>query len=403
MKIIASPKDRVLVLLLFKGIVLLIILSRLIHDTMTHPWTGSFLIACLLLTGSNDYGRSRLYFKENERAFLISIIGSITLLGGIGYVAPDSDIAIYTLLVVIEIFLFARTIPRGLLLFHFVVFIMPFALHPTLRSIGNAAANYGSYVLIGMLFRSIVSEKVKTEQLYAELEEANLKLAESAKHIEELATARERTRIAQELHDSMGHSLVALSMNLEYAAHAVDHNLPRAKEVILKAQAISQEGMAHLREAVSMLQEPGSAWSLRRSLLEVFSNFERTGELRFEFSMEEETEDEEPAVKSCLYKSVREAITNGIRHGQATAFAVAIWKCEQEIVLRISNNGNGTGSGPLLKSNGLQGMERRVAALGGKLHIQPDAEEGFALEIRIPKAIARDTKLKYPGGEGAAE
>jgi signal transduction histidine kinase len=357
----------------------------------------------LLATGINDYGRSRLYFKDNERGFMLSIIGSMSLLGGISILAPNGDIAIYTLLLVIEIFLFARTIPRGLLLFHFVVFITPFTFHPSLRIIGNAAINYGSYVLVGMLFRSIVSEKLKTEQLYAELEGANLKLEEYARHIEELAIARERTRIAQELHDSMGHSLVALSMNLEYAAYAVDNSPARTKEVIMKAQAISQEGMAHLREAVSMLQEPGSAWSLRRSLLEVFANFERTGELRFDLRMDEEMEEEEPAVKSCLYKSVREAITNGIRHGQATAFTVDIGRGEQEIVLRISNNGNGAGRGPLLKSDGLQGMERRVDALGGELHIQTDAEEGFALEIRIPGAVAREPELLFPGGEGAAE
>ncbi|MDT3426182.1 signal transduction histidine kinase [Paenibacillus forsythiae] len=382
MRIFASPRNRVLVLLAFKGCMLLAILNRLLDYTLTRPGTGSLLLAAALLAGINDYVRSRRCLGVNRQGFLISIVVSTALLGGISCVAPDSAISIYTLMLVIEIFIFAGDVSVFLLLFHFAGFIMPFMLDPSAEVLENAAVNYGSFVLVGMLFRSIVSEKVKTEQLYSELESANRKLKEYSNNIEELAVAKERARIAQELHDSIGHSLIALSMNLEYAEYAMDKFPAKTKEVISKAHEISREGMANLREAVSVLRESDSAWPLRSSLHEIFANFERTDRIQFDLRMDEELENEEPDIKSCLYKTVREAVTNGIRHGRATAFTVDIRKREAEIMLVVNNNG--LGSGHLMKSDGLQGIERRAAVLGGKLHIQSGEEKGFTLEVRIP-------------------
>jgi signal transduction histidine kinase len=221
------------------------------------------------------------------------------------------------------------------------------------------------------------------ENLNKKLEDVNLTLKEYSDKIEELTIAKERTRIAQELHDSIGHSLVALKMNLEYAENVAEVQPKKAKEVINKAQEISQECIANLRKAVSLLKEDAVVEKLREAINELFENFKASDHIKFELVMDNDVEYVSPDIKNCIYRTIREAITNGIKHGNATVFIIEIFKEAGIIVLKVKNNGFECSN--IIASNGIRGIEERINALGGSVKFNSEKGCGFAIKVTIPE------------------
>ncbi|MEO1369726.1 MAG: histidine kinase, partial [Acidobacteriota bacterium] len=94
----------------------------------------------------------------------------------------------------------------------------------------------------------------EAQRLSEELEEANRRLSSYAVQAEELSAARERTRMAREIHDSVGHSLTALHMQLQAAEAMLDRDVDRARGALEKAQRCAQDGLQEIRHSVSALR-----------------------------------------------------------------------------------------------------------------------------------------------------
>jgi signal transduction histidine kinase len=376
----ASVKNRVYVLLTFKGLLFLSVIHHLLSLKQATPITAWLFI---ILVGVNDCirGRSWLHPADAQRKFLYSMLISIILLAALHLSLPTVGISALIQLNLIELLIFSGRLSHLLVGLNFVAYVLPSLLSESaLDQYGDNLINYAGFFVVGLLFRNIIAEKVKTENLYRELQDANRKLKLYSDAVEELTISKERTRIAQELHDSIGHSFIALSMNLEFAHHAVDRYPDKAKEVLAKTQVISKEGMSQLRKAVDTLNQTFQVEHLKHSLIELFGNFDQTAKIQFCLEMDELIEDELPKIKECLFKTVREALTNGIRHGEATKFTIRIRRSTDGVNMIINNNGRT--NGPVLKSHGLLGMERRIIALGG--HMSFYTAEGFNIEVQIP-------------------
>ncbi len=117
-------------------------------------------------------------------------------------------------------------------------------------------------VLILFFFRYSNQEREKEKQLNEELQDANAKLKKYSAEIQNITRVEERTRIAQELHDSIGHGLVALGMNLEFAESTMQRNPSKAAEAIMRARSQSKKCMEDLRKAVTALRNEPSLKSL---------------------------------------------------------------------------------------------------------------------------------------------
>lgn len=335
----ASPKKRVFILLMFKGLVLLSVMNQAVSMTETDSATGIIWWGAVALLAVNDYVRGRCWLlsQDHPRHFYISVTISIAMLGWLNLVTPDSGILAYIQLILIELLIFSARVSYILAGLNLMSYVLPSLLqHPSANDLRSQVINYAGFLIVGLLFRTIINEKVKTVKLYKELQEANATLQIYSSAVEELAIAKERTRIAQELHDSIGHALVALSMNLEYAHQAIDSKQDKTKEVLATALSLSRDGMAQLRKAVHTLNQTFTAEHLRRALTALFSNFEQTQLLTFRLEMDEEIEAENPHVKDCLFKTVREAITNGIRHGGRPRSRFASVTMSREVTCRFT-------------------------------------------------------------------
>ncbi|HEY2421038.1 MAG TPA: sensor histidine kinase [Neobacillus sp.] len=337
---------------------------------------ATFIFGIILLH-MNDHLRNRYQFFENNRIiYYISMMASIVGTG-LYLIRFDSlPLNFYFVFPIVEIFLYRPLIQIGLLILHIFVFLI--AMFFLKAGVQEALFPYLSMLLLIYLFRSNSREKEKGNLLNAELMEANAKL-------KEITIVKERTRIAQELHDSIGHALIALKMHLEFAENIIDTDPKKSKEVLAKAHGISQTSITDLRKAVDVLKDD-QAWKnkmkLRNSLDDLIESLQMVGGLKFELFFDDTAEYTSKDIQKGIYETVRESITNGIKHGNARGFHIEIFVHDNKLLVKIEDDG--AGCADIKKSHGLQGMEDRIHLLNGKIQFVSTKGNGFAVEAEIP-------------------
>jgi signal transduction histidine kinase len=131
------------------------------------------------------------------------------------------------------------------------------ALYGWLSALSNSPAVAAGILFVSVFTYFAISERAaraEVERLAAELQAANQKLREYAAQVEELATTKERNRLAREIHDSLGHYLTVINVQLEAAQVLVPADPERAKAALGKAQSLAQEGLADVRRSVAALR-----------------------------------------------------------------------------------------------------------------------------------------------------
>ena len=157
--------------------------------------------------------------------YLISYVISLIIIGFFSYTLRCFGTEAFNVILLIEILVINEKVNKLAVIFTVAVYCISNAGDLDLsdfNTIQNVIINYLCTFAIVFVFRNILVEKTRIEDLNRELEDANLTLKKYSAKIEELTIAEERTRIAQELHDSIGHSLIALKMNLEYAENVLE-------------------------------------------------------------------------------------------------------------------------------------------------------------------------------------
>jgi len=226
--------------------------------------------------------------------------------------------------------------------------------------------------------------KAEVERLAAELRDANSKLREYASQVEELATARERNRLAREIHDSLGHYLTVVNVQIE-AARAVIDDRSRSLDVLRKAQSLTQEGLAEVRRSVASLRSsPSEDRPLEETLASLIEECRAAGiDARLiikgkPFSLSSQ-------VELTVYRAAQEGLTNIQKHSRASHSTVTLeYAVDQGVRLVVEDDGIGkvdASEGGF----GLLGVRERAQLLGGQFKFVPSSS-GFAFEVQIPNA-----------------
>lgn len=352
-------------------------------DIMLRPHIAIMLKAAfmfgMILLHLNDLLRNRYRFFEGKR-ILYYISMTVSIVGiGLYLIRFDSlPLNVYFVFPLVEVFLYRARIQMGLLILH--VFVFLGGMLVVKASIQEALFPYLAMLLLIYLFRSNSREKEKGVLLNAELTAAHSKL-------KEITIVKERTRIAQELHDSIGHALIALKMHLEFAENMAETDPKKSKEVLAKALGISQTSITELRKAVTLLKDD-QTWQdklkLRDSLDELIESLQLAGGLNFDLSFDENAEYTSKDIQKGVYETVREAITNGIKHGKASSFHIGIFVRDNKLQVKVADDGAGCAA--IQKSNGLQGMEDRVHLLNGNIQFISTKGNGFTVTAELPFA-----------------
>lgn len=236
------------------------------------------------------------------------------------------------------------------------------------------------YSLLLYTYKTLGKEKRNVDKLNKELDLSYNKLKEQSEKLEELTIAKERNRVAGEIHDNLGHGLIALNMNLDVAGKIIDQDIERAKRLIEKSQELTKASMEDLRKAVYALKEERPI-GFKTSIEEIIHNIESSGSVLVSSVIPEATEQLVPIYKEIIYFTIKEALTNSIKHGKASEISI-IMGIKEDIRLTIKDNG--IGSKNLIKGNGLLGIENRVAKYKGDIKLINEINIGFTLELILP-------------------
>ena len=194
-------------------------------------------------------------------------------------------------------------------------------------------------------------------------------LAEARADLALLAAENERSRIARDLHDLLGHSLTTITVKAGLARRLSEHDPKRAAQEIAEVEGLSRQALTDVRAAVSSYREVTLAGELAqgRELLRA------SGVIA---DLPTATDVVDPANQELFGWAVREGLTNVARHAHATRCTVTLAASDVEI--RDDGVGGAVGLG-----NGLAGLRERVAAAGGILQAGPISPRGWRLRVAV--------------------
>ncbi len=252
------------------------------------------------------------------------------------------------------------------------------------------AAVLGMFFLAGIVFVVVITRlavkeqraRAEVERLLAELREANEKLRAYADQVEEVATLTERNRLAREIHDSLGHYLTVVIVQIEAAMAMKESDRERRLDSLRKAQGLAQKGLAEVRRSVTALRMPGESRSLIDGLNALFEECRASG-VATDFQMRGTPRRLAPPAELALYRAAQEGLTNVRRHSQAKSAAITL--DYSGAVVRLIVHDDGVGAESVEQGFGLVGLRERVQLAGGEVRIATGLNQGFTLEIDVPE------------------
>ncbi|MGB0387571.1 MAG: sensor histidine kinase [Ardenticatenaceae bacterium] len=254
---------------------------------------------------------------------------------------------------------------------------------------------------IGLVFVTSMARVIKNEEasrtraerLLAELEASHQKLREYSTQVAELAATEERNRLAREIHDSLGHYLTVINVQLEKAMAFRERNPQEADQAVRDAKRSAREALQDVRESVGALRRSHESFFLSAALNELVEQLEN-GDLEIDLQIEGQETGFSKAVLFTLYRAVQEGLTNVQKHASASQAVVHICfdDASRHAILSLRDDGKGFDSQildqlPAERHNGfgLQGLVERVELVGGQMELQSAPHHGTHLLITVPK------------------
>jgi signal transduction histidine kinase len=218
------------------------------------------------------------------------------------------------------------------------------------------------------------------------LQQANLQLRGYAATVEQLATSRERLRLARDLHDTLAHTLAALVVQLEAVDALQETDRIAARDQLGKANRQARVGLEEARRAILDLRSsPVEELGLAGALEELAERFDERSGIQARFSLAGEPAPLPAATSNALYRIAEEALSNVERHAEASRVLLQLSFAEFEgVVLRIQDDGRGFDPGDVDPERvGLLGIYERAALIGGQATVESGLGDGAALVVQV--------------------
>ena len=342
----SSTWEVVVGIILILGFFACYVCSFLSKGWLVYFWTSLQIVISITMTLLFGY----VYFS----LFLAFFIGNIQNKAGF--------ITLYT----IHLVSMVVTINLGLLLIKIpdIVAQLPFILVSFIAAILLPVATYN---------------RNKQGKLEGELESAN-------KRIQELVKLEERQRIARDLHDTLGQKLSLIGLKSDLAAKLLVNNPQRAQTEL---QEIRQTARIALKEVREMVTEMRGT----RLVDEIFRVRQIFHAADIELTLEGDPDLRNTSLmtENVLSMCLKEAVTNIVKHSNATTCSICIEPSRTDLIVRIKDNGVGlTGESVFSRGNGLRGMRERLEFVNGSMEICSD--QGTTLVLRVPNALSLPEK-----------
>ena len=229
--------------------------------------------------------------------------------------------------------------------------------------------------VLGVIFLPIsMYNRNKREKLEGELEDAN-------KKISQLIVLEERQRIARDLHDTLGQKLSLIGLKTDLAGKLIDKDPEAAKNEMTDIRQTASTALKEVREMVTDMRGIRLVDEIER-VKEIVD----AAEMNFQLTGSAKLQNTPLLVENVLSMCLKEAVTNVIKHSQATNCDVAIQQSTNEVKIQVQDNGIGIDvKNDQNQGTGLQGMRERLDFVNGSLEVTK--ENGTILILRVPTVI----------------
>ncbi|NTU66079.1 MAG: sensor histidine kinase, partial [Chloroflexi bacterium] len=245
-----------------------------------------------------------------------------------------------------------------------------------------------NYIIAVLAEHDRVQARQLREQATA-LQQANALLREQASVADQLATARERNRLARDLHDTLAHSLAALIVELDVINTQLRSEPDAAEAELITARAAAHEGLQDARQAIRDVRvSPIEDLGLRRALERAAFDFgERTG-LKVEWQIADPPATLSNETATQIWRIAQEALTNVERHAGAQHASIGLQSDRGQLTLTVVDDGRGFEATTVSADRfGLTGMRERAAMIGGQLVVDSTIERGTTVQLSLPIGV----------------
>ena len=250
-------------------------------------------------------------------------------------------------------------------------------------------------LVFAILMAQVVSEgdssRLRAEKSLADLELSHQQLKKYTEQVAGLAAAEERNRLARDIHDSLGHYLTVINVQLEKAMAFRDRNPQETEQALWDAKRSARQALQDVRQSVSTLRHAGEVFSLSAALTELAQNI-NNDHLTVDLQIVGNESSFSKLALMSLYRAAQEGLTNIQKHAHASRATLKVTLDEQMARLYLGDNGHGFDTDildrPLSTQQerfGLQGIRERLELVGGTLRVESNPKQGAHLFITIPK------------------
>lgn len=214
-------------------------------------------------------------------------------------------------------------------------------------------------------------------------EAARRQVARYAREVEELSIMRERTRLAREIHDNLGHYLTAIHMQAQAAQAVLSIQPQQADEALTHIRTLATDGLREVRQSIANARaRPLENRTLHEALIELIAD-SRSGATVIDFAVIGRPLPAPAEVDMTLYRVVQETLTNIHKHARARHATVRLRYQPSPPMVALRVQDDGIGADKTDGGFGLLGLRERVYLLGGSLRTETAPGRGFAVEVEI--------------------
>jgi signal transduction histidine kinase len=247
------------------------------------------------------------------------------------------------------------------------------------------------FMLFSLAIAGIVKEVLvsyaQERQLHSDLQKAHQQLEVYASQVKELGATEERNRLARDIHDSIGHYLAAVTVQLEKALAFRLIDSAKSERAILDAQQAARDALRDVRRSVGALRQSAEFFSLTIALEDLVR---RLSNDRFTVDLKVEGNEigYSRSTLMALYRVAQESLTNIQKHAEAEQARITLRMGNQTASLTVDDNGQGfdTELGSSSREHqGLRGIRERLELVGGQLTLDSNSQAGTKLMAVVPK------------------
>lgn len=257
---------------------------------------------------------------------------------------------------------------------------------PSANALGVSVLEELAYIVFMLIFAGLIryDDKIRLRNLdlYRELENY-------ATHSTSFAKLDERNRISRDLHDNLGHYLVAVNIQLQKAMAYREINPEESDSAVQQAQLATTDAMKELRQTLNNMREMDDIRVPFHEELEKLVNGVEANGLPVELTLQGAVDGYSDLVLVTLRQAVVEGLTNIQKHAQASQAMLSIHFGKSRVQLTLKDDGAGFSPQKVdeTRSFGLSGLRERVGLLGGELEIRSRKNKGTTLQIYIPRQL----------------